>query len=954
MLCSLGYKVFWNSPLDGAVDTLRKNVTPDIPIKSQHTIDSFNNDLNTLVSDIKAKKEIIDVSALIKEIIENDGFKIPDENIAKLNNVVNNPKFDNLSAEDKKVVMMATLLQDSKNIASQTDTVFDVYNVVSKLGMTRQDADKLLNITKAGSFVTDFMNTNKSEKLVVTVTRGDHVLIQERKDLFTECAWDLKDGNNFELAKMIYQAGEPDGLTRNMDKMMEKEIDRLREKQLLLPQTTQSEILAHTKMMTINGVEVPVVKASEVPGFRTFTHSVGGTTNHQNFNSAIQNLEVFGSFGDEHNVCTCYIGGDNRTIYGLDGYAFMMDVDPNKILVGYTQDINSHAKTKSQAIAEFHRVSEKFMYADSIPATITKSMGISKDEYTRRINDLKQKCGADFSIENMKKYDKEMAEALENGLLWDPSHYSERNTKEMFYSSVHKQNEYDVYNPLIKGIVTTNPPHVDINALKYAKEHKLPIVLMDDVNFDYVKETVTNLNMDNLSSVNIEELRAKIDQLEMPYCDICARQLNDKLAKLNSTITVEQAKLQCNDDKLIELATKKDGSVDKSALDTSMKFDTINSNNKSIMTDYDILQKEINKISDSEIRLKLQAELNNKIEKVSGISASEIKKYAKTIKSLNLKLADGKFLPPENYVNYVYDVMDSGTITRSFGYNRAQNFVLTPADLENINTMLDGAKQYIDIDAIQPERILLQYQILNGTPMYGSAFDRLENMTPEKWATVLMPATKPFMSVDMADAVHFYKVFSDDVQKASVALNSPVKSTNHPDVYLKYAKDLEDFISTMEIPATIEVVRSEGFSGGRTMGCLNTVVLSDGTNLAEAMSIAIEKAKQKDMSYVQALENEINSGNTNYVATNDRFMSTSIVPSQNGGSGDAMPDGCGWTIELPKGSKALFIESCNTGAPSIHEIELLLQRNNKIQIKRIEYNPDVNGWAVVAKVEIAD
>ena len=554
-----------------AVDTMRKNITPDIPVKPQNTIDSFNNDLDNLITDIKAKKDITDVSVSIKEIIENDGFKIFDENITKLNDVVNNPKFGNLSAEDKKLVMMATLLQDSKNIASQTDTVFDVYNVASKLGMTRQNADKLLNITKGGSFVTDFMNTTKSEKLVTTVTRGDAVLSQERKNLVTEFAWDLKDGNNYELAKMIYQAGEPNGLTRNIDKLMEKEIQRLREKQLVMPQTSQAEIMAHTQMMTIGGVEVPVVKVSDIPGFRTFTHSPGGTTNHQHIDSAIQNLEVFGKLGDEHNVCACYVGGDNLRFYGLDGYAFMMDVDPNKILTGYVRDLNSSAKTKSQAIAEFFSgaggINQRT--AEFLPELICDGLEISKEEYGKRIHALKQKCGSDFSIENMKKYDKELAEVLENGMLDDNAKWTDKRdkTKELFFNRTYNShNEYDVYNPTIKGIVTTDPPRVDHRALLYAKEHNLPIVILNDAKLDYVKNTVENLNMDNLSSVNIEELKVKINQLEMPFSSIYTRELNDKLTKLNPTITVEQAKLQCSDDKLIELATTKDGKVQKDAL----------------------------------------------------------------------------------------------------------------------------------------------------------------------------------------------------------------------------------------------------------------------------------------------------------------------------------------------------------------------------------------------------
>lgn len=881
-----------------AVGTMKKNITPDIPVKPQHVIDSFNNDLDILITDIKAKKGITDVSVSIKEIIENGGFKISDENITKLNDVVNNPKFGNLSAEDKKLVMMATLLQDSKNIASQTDTVFDVYNVASKLGMTRQNADKLLNITKGGSFVTDFMKTNKSEKLVTTVTRGDAVLSQERKDLVIEFAWDLKDGNNYELAKMIYQAGEPDGLTRNIDKVIEKEIQRLREKQLVMPQTSQAEIMAHTQMMTIGGVEVPVVKASDIPGFRTFTHSPGGTTNHQHIDSAIQNLEVFGKLGDEHNVCACYVGGDNLRFYGLDGYAFMMDVDPNKILTGYVRDLNSSAKTKSQAIAEFFSgaggINQRT--AEFLPELICDGLGISKEEYGKRIHVLKQKCGSDFSIKNMKKYDKELAEVLENGMLDDNAKWTDKRdkTKELFFNRTYNShNEYDVYNPTIKGIVTTDPPRVDHRALLYAKEHNLPIVILNDAKLDYVKNTVENLNMDNLSSVNIEELKVKINQLEMPFSSIYTRELNDKLTKLNPTITVEQAKLQCSDDKLIELATTKDGKVQKEALDVAMKYKELAGCNND---DIEFLLEQCNG------NYKKVNDLMNKIQSELDRLDLEIRHGEIGIKGLKL----GEF--PD---------MDNQQFMKKYGsaLNRGNKLINGCYRIDDLmHFYLFGKGKYID--SFNSGNIMKDLDIAYGCRSVTDGYHvRYTNILEKEddIATLMAHSLSSQPTPDQRYALGRYKGdMSESIQEGHLPQD---------------ANDIDEYLSSNPLKKSIKVKREDSYA------ILSNLKFADGVTLKDAIT---NPQYHDRLSQIKSLEGQ------SFI--NDRFMSTTV------GDGAFGNSNVNWDLEVSEGVGATYLDILGLAS----EGELLLNRGLKVTITEID-NTTPNGIVhIKAKVEKAD
>lgn len=893
---TFGTALYYNGAYN-AVDTIRKNITPDIPVKPQNTIDSFNNDLDNLITDIKAKKDITDVSVSIKEIIENGGFKISDENITKLNDVVNNPKFGNLSAEDKKLVMMATLLQDSKNIASQTDTVFDVYNVASKLGMTRQNADKLLNITKGGSFVTGFMNTNKSEKLVTTVTRGDAVLSQERKNLVTEFAWDLKDGNNYELAKMIYQAGEPNGLTRNIDKLMEKEIQRLREKQLVMPQTSQAEIMAHTQMMTIGGVEVPVVKASDIPGFRTFTHSPGGTTNHQHIDSAIQNLEVFGKLGDEHNVCTCYVGGDNLRFYGLDGYAFMMDVDPNKILTGYVKDLNSSAKTKSQAIAEFFSgaggINQRT--AEFLPELICDGLGISKEEYGKRIHALKQKCGSDFSIENMKKYDKELAEVLENGMLDDNAKWTDKRdkTKELFFNRTYSHNEYDVYNPTIKGIVTTDPPRVDHRALLYAKEHNLPIVILNDAKLDYVKNTVENLNMDNLSSVNIEELKVKINQLEMPFSSIYKRELNDKLTKLNPIITVEQAKYYCSDDKLIALATRKDGSVNKDALDLVVKY------------------KQLADFRDDEVEFLLE-QCNGNYKKVNDL----MNKIQSELDRLDLEIRHGSIGIKGLKLGEFPD-MDNQQFMKKYGsaLNRSNKLINGCYRIDDLmHFYLFGKGKYID--SFNSGNIMKDLDIAYGCRSVTDGYHVRYTNIGEKEGEIAELMAHSLSSQPTPDQRYALGCYKGDMS-GFIQERSMIKEGN----------DIEEYLSNNPLKKSINVKREDSYA------ILSNLKFADGVTLKDALT---NPQYYDRLSQIKSLEGQ------SFI--NDRFISTTV------GSGAFGNCDVNWDLEVSEGVGATYLDILGLAS----EGELLLNRGLKVTIIEIGDTTPKGVVHIKAKVEKAD
>ena len=79
-----------------------------------------------------------------------------------------------------------------------------------------------------------------------------------------------------------------------------------------------------------------------------------------------------------------------------------------------------------------------------------------------------------------------------------------------------------------------------------------------------------------------------------------------------------------------------------------------------------------------------------------------------------------------------------------------------------------------------------------------------------------------------------------------------------------------------------------------------------------------------------------------YVATQERFMSTSMLPGHN------FHGSIVWELDVQKGSKGVFLEGINVQGSFSNECELLLQKDSQILITDIEYKG--GQWHLKGKV----
>ena len=146
----------------------------------------------------------------------------------------------------------------------------------------------------------------------------------------------------------------------------------------------------------------------------------------------------------------------------------------------------------------------------------------------------------------------------------------------------------------------------------------------------------------------------------------------------------------------------------------------------------------------------------------------------------------------------------------------------------------------------------------------------------------------------------------------------------------KQINTITSYIDTQEIPESITVYRGEGYS------VFDTVEIN-GEKLSTLMKKAAASNNQDQIDEVILLIEE-----NNLVAHQERFMSTSIFQE------NAFKDDINWILELPEGTKGVFIEGINYNSTHNSECELLLQRGYDILLQKAEF---INGeWYMTGKI----
>lgn len=422
-----------------------------------------------------------------------------------IQNIAKRPEFNKLNTEDKTVLMLAALLNNvDKSINSRMDTAFDAYFISKKFNLSETAAQKLYSIVELSDATERFMNTTKdaTRKMI-----GIQELVgQQREDTFDLIAVKLKEGNTFELAKLLYASQYEQGFTRNFDKILGDRILEIKANNFILPQTSAETYnkLAQSQTITRDNTKysVKVVNAEDIPDLYAFTHApdvgyITGGSRDANF----ANFDFFKLANDDKIICTCYISNDHYGPVKQFNNGFIFDVDNTKQYVGYGTDIWSIGKNIPDIVIEYFRdrgltsaknrgakfdqrayISEQLksiLYPEdtSFSGKIKKWMdnlfstkqGLSKPDlqYIQRLENIKTQLGnKPFTIQNIETIDLEFAQAYRTFLDADNS---------ILVDSYH--NEVLVSNPKITAIFTSDINNISEEYLIKAQKEDLPIIV---------------------------------------------------------------------------------------------------------------------------------------------------------------------------------------------------------------------------------------------------------------------------------------------------------------------------------------------------------------------------------------------------------------------------------------------------------------------------------------------
>lgn len=425
--------------------------------------------LNNLLNDI-AK----DMPELYNQVDDTNSFV---NTIKSLQKIVQKPNYEKLSETDKRVLILATLLHNTDKVSNSTsESAFDAYFISKKFGITDEEAQKIYKIVESSDLINKFMSATRKETVVNT--RNSQIKGKDIENVFDLLAFNLKEGNLFELAQMLYTTKEKDGLTRHLDKLLQTRIKEIKSNDFMLPQTSQQTYFDYSSEQEIAGHKVKVVQADSIPNMHAYIHTPeAGYATGGSRDANLANFEIFKDFSDDKVICTSYVTPDKAALVREFRHGFIFDVKNERQYVAYNRDIFSLAKNIPNMLIEYYRdrgfkanrnKGEKFTHRSNVSDKLKEYMGITDEEYIKKLDTIKSKLGKEtLTMEKLKSIDSDLYNAYEK--LFESDDLLNRQN----------HNEALVSSPQISAIFTNNIDNLPEEYLIMAEEQNLPIVVFD-------------------------------------------------------------------------------------------------------------------------------------------------------------------------------------------------------------------------------------------------------------------------------------------------------------------------------------------------------------------------------------------------------------------------------------------------------------------------------------------
>ncbi len=473
------------------IESLRQTVidfSENNPIKTNLADKTFEANLNEILKGLPELRPMIG-----KVQHHTHAYTLDKHTLKVLQGVVNNPKFKDLSEDDKQILTIASLLHDItktegiRDFAHPMESAFDAYYIIQKMNLPEEQQLKIYELIKSHNWL-DRLNNPKN-------TADDIQRIAQ------DVAFDSRHTNTFELAKILCEADMKavkkdssffEHHKKTLDEMsaiVDKYIKRIHETQIVLPQTVipKASEIQNGVIKEANGIKNTVIYMnSAAEDLSQYGFSQGTTKdNWRGLVHALENSEQMQKFNTfdiidtEALLSTSYIDTKSYKVFRKQG--FILDVNPNDIHAGYSSDFgtgygksiellksdylfNGQRKTKDVEINAWR--SDRSKYRNYISGLIKQKLNISDEEYVS----LMEKIQGCKSLTDIEEVDNNLAKALKE--VFEEMESKKRRGGRQY-------NEMLVSRPKIQGVFAYDKPYEAIPEFlrKYAQDNDLPIII---------------------------------------------------------------------------------------------------------------------------------------------------------------------------------------------------------------------------------------------------------------------------------------------------------------------------------------------------------------------------------------------------------------------------------------------------------------------------------------------
>ncbi len=365
-----------------------------------------------------------------------------------------------------------------------------------------------------------------------------------------------------------------------------------------------------------------------------------------------------------------------------------------------------------------------------------------------------------------------------------------------------------------------------------------------------------------------------------------------------------------------------------------------------------LIQESIDSVQEPQLKQSLQKLLDDKS---LSIKQNAVKLYKpiseKDFLALMKKSGLKKGIQGNYYINVTSDFEKK--ILDTYGASLGNDILsiikkpILPSELSEMRKFMNVANgKYVSYWQDNTIDLLAYFKVLSKNASDSkSLFANFDKISDPQWAAIMNTVYEKAPQ-DVINSLKSYKgmgygmINGELTQQRQAALNGKLY-TIEPSIKNKIEK-ISAYIDTQPIEEAMHVYRGEGTE------VLASCKLNNGKTLKEAIeAIQYAPADKKQQLINEVIEDVLDN---NYEAHQERFMSTSLV-----GVPDSFKDIIRWDLELPAGTKGVFIEGANINAGLANEVEYLIQKGSDITIIGIEYIPakgsDSAYWQLKGKLK---